>query len=77
MRELKKIKIKFKNIGSPFCNKCGDEIKKDLYGYYNSHFKSSFRWQYPSKFDNEVHSFKLCENCYEEFIESFKIPPKR
>ncbi len=75
MKKFKSVKIECKETISIFCNMCGEEVQKDQHGYYHSFFDTSYRWEYPSKFDNEVHSFQLCEKCYENFISSFKLPP--
>ncbi len=75
MKKFKSIKIDAIDTETIFCNMCGYEISKDDYGYYSSYFDTAFRWNYPSKFDNEVHSFQLCEKCYENLISNFKLPP--
>lgn len=56
------------------CNKCKKNIKKNLHNYYDDFLKIEKRWGYHSSFDNEVHYFNLCENCYNELINSFLIP---
>ncbi len=58
--------IKKKYVKSVYCNKCGIKIKKD-------YLEIKKRWGFFSSFDNEVHSFHICENCYLKFINSFKI----
>ncbi len=75
MKKFKSIKIDAIDIENIFCNMCGLEIAKDKFGNYSSYFDSTFRWNYPSKFDNEVHTFQLCEKCYEKLISEFKLPP--
>ena len=36
-------------------------------------FEATKEWGYFSKKDMEVHSFNLCEECYEELIESLRF----
>ncbi len=75
MKKFKSVKVECKELESILCNKCGKELKNHKNGFYHSFFDTSYRWEYPSKFDNEVHSFQLCEECYEQFIKSFHYPP--
>ena len=58
MRQMKKV-----------CNKCGREItNEDI-------LEVEKRWGYFSNNkDNEVHSFDLCEKCYDEFVSTFLVP---
>ena len=32
------------------------------------------KWGYFSKKDGEIHSFVLCEACYDRFIKGFQVP---
>ena len=55
------------------CNKCGKEIwvrggipQKDV-------LEVEKRWGYHSRKDNQVDRFDLCEDCYDELVESFQI----
>lgn len=75
MKTFKNSTKDFKEISNIFCNMCGVELKKDSFGYFSPYFDVDYRWSYPSKFDNSIHSFTLCENCYENFIKTFKLPP--
>lgn len=63
-----------KEIDRIICNKCGKEIcvndgcpKEDV-------LTVEKRWGYFSGKDNEIHEFDLCEECYDEFIQTFAIP---
>lgn len=61
-------------ISKIICNKCGKEIVAE-----NGHFSEDVlqvekRWGYPSDKDNEVHTFDLCEECYDAFVKTFLIP---
>ena len=55
------------------CNKCGKEIwvrggipQVDV-------LEDEKRWGYHSRKDNQVDRFDLCEDCYDELVESFQI----
>lgn len=56
------------------CNCCGKEIASDKYGYTSDYLSVNKRWGYNSSFDNEIHSFDICEECYKNIISNFKIP---
>ena len=34
-------------------------------------------WGYFSGKDGEIHSFDLCESCYDLLVQEFKIPPEK
>ncbi|MFA9464309.1 MAG: hypothetical protein ACERKN_08435 [Velocimicrobium sp.] len=56
------------------CNVCGKEVKKE-----NGFLKEDFlminkEWGYFSNKDIEIHSFKICEECYDKWIATFAIP---
>lgn len=65
------IKIEIEKV---FCNVCGEEIKKDIYGYYNDYIHIEKKWGYNSDFDGEKHSFDICSQCYKKMVSDFKIP---
>lgn len=59
---------------SIFCNRCGKEINGE-YGRNGEDALSVEKiWGYFSRKDGEVHSFDLCETCYDELTAQFKIP---
>ncbi len=67
MQEVKKI----------ICNKCGKEIP-----VINGVPKGDFlhvekRWGYFSEKDNDVHTFDLCESCYDAMVADFQIAPHK
>jgi len=77
MREYKykNIKIKEKEINSITCNKCKKKFKKKNIEFSPiTEFK--FDFGYGSKRDGEEIYFDLCDECVDEFINSFKIKPK-
>ena len=59
---------------SVFCNSCGKKLNSANGILKEDAFEATKEWGYFSKKDMEVHSFNLCEECYEELIESFEIP---
>ncbi len=73
MKTYKKETVLAEKVSSIKCNICGNEIGTDRATDYLSVEK---RWGYGSSFDNEVHSFDICENCYKQLILKFKLPVK-
>lgn len=55
------------------CNKCGKEIFHDNKIIKEGIFSVDYKWGYFSEKDREVHSFDLCEKCYDKLIKSFLI----
>lgn len=55
------------------CNKCGESTKCPM-GNFEC-ISSTAHWGYSSRKDLEVHSYDLCEKCYDEFAKTFMIPP--
>lgn len=56
------------------CNVCGKEIER-----INNIFKEDFlavtkEWGYFSEKDLERHSFRICEECYNQWIQTFAVP---
>lgn len=56
------------------CNKCGKEINMEKGMYYQDVLFVEKRWGYFSEKDNEVHTFDICESCYDEWTSTFLIP---
>lgn len=56
------------------CNKCGREIKKENDMLLEGVCQLEINWGYFSDKDGEVHSFDLCEPCYDEWVKTFAIP---
>ncbi len=72
MRQYKTQEIKA--IDKIICNKCGKEIVVNNGIPEADVFSAEKRWEYFSQKDNEVHSFDLCEKCYDELVATFRIP---
>lgn len=73
MKVKKQVIIKEEQTEKVFCNKCGGEIKKHSSGEFFDYLQVEKVWGYFSSMDGEKHVFDICEKCYKEFIESFKI----
>ena len=61
-------------VNKIICNKCGKEIAVCNGRLAEDVLQVEKRWGYPSDKDNEVHSFDLCETCYDELVAAFSIP---
>ena len=58
-----------------FCNGCGSILKYENDILREDVFEGKKQWGYFSKRDGEIHSFLLCEDCYDEMVKKFVIPP--
>lgn len=76
MKVFKTISIQKDEIDEVICNMCGQKIEKDDNGHFADYLQVYKRWGYYSSHDGEEHSFDLCENCYNNIINKFKIPAK-
>ena len=56
------------------CNKCGKEIRLAGGVLEEDMLEVEKRWGYFSGKDNRRDRFELCEECYDELLESFLIP---
>ena len=56
------------------CNKCGKEILIEKSIYHQDVLTVEKRWGYFSEKDNEVHTFDICEACYDEWTSTFLVP---
>lgn len=72
MRQYQKKETK--EVTKIICNKCGKEIIVENGMLKEDVLSVQKRWGYFSEKDNEVHSFDLCEVCYDEWISTFQIP---
>ena len=59
---------------SIFCNMCGREIKMENDRAREGVLSVEKAWGYFSEKDGEVHSFNLCEKCYDRLVNQFEIP---
>ncbi|MCL2719231.1 MAG: hypothetical protein FWE14_10690 [Lachnospiraceae bacterium] len=58
------------------CNKCKKAIKVEGNIIKEGLFEAEYRFGYFSNKDSEVHSFDLCEDCYDLITGDFLIPPE-
>lgn len=56
------------------CNKCGKKLNINNGIVTEGLFSIDYCWGYFSDKDGEIHSIDLCEDCYNELTDSFKIP---
>lgn len=68
------INIKSKKLQSVKCNMCSMKIESKNGILTQGAFVARYQWNYFSNKDGEIHNFTLCENCYDKFINNFKIP---
>ena len=50
------------------CNGCGRVLKYDNGILREDVFEGRKQWGYFSRRDGEIHSFLLCEECYEKMV---------
>lgn len=58
------------------CNCCGRIMKLEKGIIMEGIFHVDYPWGYFSKKDGIIHSFDLCEECYDKWIDSFQVKPK-
>lgn len=73
MRQYTEIQKETKEIDKIICNKCGKEIPVFRGVPQEDVLEVEKRWGYFSGKDNQVDRFDLCEECYDEFVKSFRI----
>ncbi|WP_455714930.1 hypothetical protein [Anaerosporobacter sp.] len=69
MKWLKEAKHKEMN-----CNVCGKKLKFDHGILKEDVFTAKKEWGYFSDMDLQVHSFNVCEDCYNKMVSTFVIP---
>lgn len=78
METKKKITIEKETTENIFCNSCGNSCKvaqlEDGYSVF-SYATISAQWGYFSNKDLTSQVAHLCENCCDELMSKFKIPP--
>ena len=58
-----------------FCYACGKELYMENNILKEDAFEAKKQWGYFSKKDTKMHSFVLCEECYDKMISRVVIPP--
>lgn len=56
------------------CNKCGRILKVEDGYLKEGCFSADAAFGYFSRKDGIVHSFDLCEDCYDEMVSQFRVP---
>lgn len=56
------------------CNCCGRKLAVKEGVIREGSIAVDHVWDYFSEKDGEIHHFDLCEECYDEWISSFRIP---
>lgn len=73
MRRYSVILKETHEIETIICNKCGREIPVSKGVPQEDFLEVEKSWGYFSDKDGETDRFDLCEDCYDEFVRSFKI----
>ena len=74
MRIFSEENVTQKLLNEVKCNLCGQQLKKDDFGYIEDHLSVNKTWGYGQPIDGETHSFDLCYDCYTDLVGQFKIP---
>ncbi len=56
------------------CNQCGKEILVSNDIVRAGTFSVEYKWGYFSDKDGEAHGIDLCEECYDTWVQGFKVP---
>ncbi len=64
-------------LASVICNGCGKNLLVENGILKEGCFEADAVFGYFSKKDGEIHSFDLCEECYDKMIARFRIPAQR
>ena len=72
MRKYRKIEENV--LEQVVCNKCGRQLKVENGYLKEGCFSVDHAFGYFIKRDGLCHSFDLCEECYQEWIDSFEVP---
>lgn len=67
-------KYKNEKLQQVICNRCGREMNVENGILKEGCFTGKQLFDYFSNKDGEIHEFDLCEACYDEWIQSFKLP---
>ncbi len=59
-----------------YCNVCGRELYVKNGMLLEDAFEAKKQWGYFSRKDAALHSFVICEDCYDDMVEKFAIPPE-
>lgn len=57
-----------------YCNVCGIPLEINQVVSKKDYVFIQKKWGYFSEKDGEVHTIRLCEHCYDQWVRSFKVP---
>ncbi len=57
-----------------FCNRCGKEVRVENDIVKEGIFSVRYPFGYFSNKDGQIHSFDLCEECYDYVTGTFQLP---
>lgn len=63
-----------KELKEVCCNRCGRKLKVEGGVLKEGCFKGNSLFGYFSRRDGIRHSFDLCEDCYDDLLQTFSIP---
>ena len=63
-----------KQLTKIVCNQCGKALKLQNGILQEGVFHGTAEWGFFSEKDGEIHSFDLCEKCYDRLTAGFSIP---
>ena len=76
MRVYKEKELKETEVKRVFCNQCGKELLIEEGILKEGCFSVDYAFDYFSNKDGYIYSFDLCENCFDQMINTFKHPAK-
>lgn len=56
------------------CNRCKKQFDLEKGIVKEGIFEVKYQWSFFSHKDGQIHSFDLCEQCYEAWVKEFQIP---
>lgn len=65
-----------KNTDEMVCNVCARKLRMENGILMEDAFEAKKQWGFFSKKDTLLHSFVICEACYDEMVSHFAIPPR-
>ena len=66
-----------KQLTKIVCNQCGKSLQVEDGIVKEGVFRGMARWGFFSEKDGEIHTFDLCEACYDRMAASFRIPVEK
>ena len=60
-----------------YFNRCGRKLEGTDCTPVEEGLHVEKSWGYFSGKDGEIHSFDLCESCYDRLVQDFQIPPEK